>query len=153
FQNAIIASSATGAFTAAGTQQTAYLIDAKLGSGADNNGPKYLAIFAGDAYVADFPVPNLTLILQTYDLNRDGMNELLLGHGYTQMGETLEWAKLVQVAQSKLRIIRDFGTTYRSTCARDAATDKAIDASAILYTPLASNQMPDFRVDNYRVAC
>jgi len=153
FQNAIITSTATGSFTTAGAQQTAYLIDTQLGSHADNNGPKYLAIFAGDTYVADFAVPNLALILQTYDLNRDGMNELLLGYSYTQMGETLEWAKLVQVAQSKLRIIRDFGTTYRSTCASDAATDKAIDASTILYTPTAANQMPDFRVDNYRAAC
>src|SRR5947209_1843089 len=153
FQNAIITSNATGSFTTAGAQQTAYLIDTQLGSHADNNGPKYLAIFAGDTYVADFAVPNLALILQTYDLNRDGMNELLLGYSYTQMGETLEWAKLVQVAQSKLRIIRDFGTTYRPTCASDAATDKAIDASTILYTPIAANQMPDFRVDNYRAAC
>ncbi|MDQ3818761.1 MAG: hypothetical protein M3362_13925, partial [Acidobacteriota bacterium] len=62
-------------------------------------------------------------------------------------------AKLVQVAQSKLRILRDFGTTYHSTCASEAVSDKAIDASAVLYTPAASNQMPDFRVDNYRAAC
>jgi tRNA A-37 threonylcarbamoyl transferase component Bud32 len=152
FQNAVVTSSAAGAFTAAGAQQTAYLIDTRLG-GADNNGPKYLAIFAGDTYVADFVVPNVGVIIQTYDLNRDGMNELLLGHAYTQMGESLEFAKLVQVTQAKLRVIRDFGTTYHSTCGSANVTDKGIDASALFYTPAAINQLPDFRVDNFRVAC
>jgi serine/threonine protein kinase len=143
----------TGAFTAPGTQQIAYLIDTRSGSHANNFGPKYLAIFNGETYVADFPVENLSLILQTFDLNHDGVNELLLGYSYTQMGEYLEWAKLVQVSQAKLRVIRDFGTTHHSTCGSENATDKGIDSSVVFYSPAATNQMPDFRVDNYRAAC
>jgi serine/threonine protein kinase len=153
FQNAVVTSSATGAFTATSVEQTAYLIDTRLGGGADNGGPKYLAIFAGDTYVADFAVPNVALILQTYDLNRDGMNELLLGYANTQMGESLEFAKLVQVSLGKLRVIRDFGTTYHSTCGSASVTDKGIDASVLFYTPAAAGQLPDFRVDNFRTAC
>lgn len=151
--NAVITGVSTGSFTAAGLQQTAYLIDTRSGSPADNFGPKYLAIFNGETYLADFPVQNLSLILQAYDLNRDGINELLLGYAYTQMGEQQEWAKLLQVSQGKLRIIRDFGTTYRSTCGNDNVSDKGIDSSVIFYAPAAANQMPDFRVDNYRAAC
>jgi S1-C subfamily serine protease len=152
--NAVITGVSTGSFTAAGLQQTAYLIDTRTGSHADNFGPKYLAIFNGETYVADFPVSNLSLILQAYDLNRDGINELLLAYSYTQMGEVQEWAKLVQVSQGKLRIIRDFGTTYRLTCGSESASDKGIDSSVIFFAPPApNNQMPDFRVDNYRAPC
>ncbi|MDT5062549.1 MAG: eukaryotic-like serine/threonine-protein kinase [Acidobacteriota bacterium] len=151
--NAVITGVSTGSFTAAGLQQTAYLIDTRSGSHADNFGPKYLAIFNGETYVADFPVTNLSLILQASDLNHDGINELLLGYSYTQMGELQEWAKLVQVSQGKLRIIRDFGTTYRSTCGSENNSDKGIDSAVGFYAPTAANQMPDFRVDNYRAAC
>lgn len=151
--NATITGVANGSFTEAGKQQIAYLIDTRTGGHADNFGPKYLAIFNGETYVADFPVPNLSLILQAYDLNRDGLNELLLGYSNTQMGEVQEWAKLVQVAQGKLRVIRDFGNVYHSTCGSASVSDKGIDSSVIFYTPASNNQMPDFRVDNYRAAC
>jgi serine/threonine protein kinase len=151
--SAVITGVSTGSFTAAGLEQTAYLIDTRSGSHADNFGPKYLAIFNGETYVADFAVTNLSLILQASDLNRDGINELLLGYSYTQTGELQEWAKLVQVSQGKLRIIRDFGTTYRSTCGSENANDKGIDSSVVFYAPAPANQMPDFRVDNYRATC
>ena len=151
--SAVITGVSTGSFTAAGLQQTAYLIDTRSGSHADNFGPKYLAIFNGETYVEDFAVSNLSLILQASDLNHDGINELLLGYSYTQMGELQEWAKLVQVSQGKLRIIRDFGTAYRSTCGSENSSDKAVDSAVVFYAPPAANQMPDFRVDNYRAAC
>jgi serine/threonine protein kinase/S1-C subfamily serine protease len=144
---------AEGSFTAAGVKQTAYLIDTNSGSPTDQGGPKYLAIFSGETLVADFPVPSLSLVLQTFDLNRDGINELLLGSHYTQKGEVVEWAKLVQVAQGRLRIIKDFETTYRSTCGSEAASEKVIAASAIFYPPAATGQLPDFRVDNFKAAC
>ena len=90
-RNAVVTGSADGAFTAAGTKQTAYLIDTQYGSHADNFGPKYLAIFNGNEYVADYPVKDHSLILKAVDLNRDGINELLLGYQYLQMGETMQW--------------------------------------------------------------
>ncbi|MDT5122015.1 MAG: eukaryotic-like serine/threonine-protein kinase [Acidobacteriota bacterium] len=151
--NASITGVVNGSFTEAGKQQTAYLIDTRTGSHADNFGPKYLAIFNGETYVADFPVPGLSLILQTYDLNHDGINELLLGSSSTQMGEVMEGSKLLQIAQGKLRVLRDFGTTYHSTCGSQAIKDKGIDSSVIFYTPATNNQTPDFRVDNYHAAC
>jgi S1-C subfamily serine protease len=152
--SAVVTGVSKGSFTAAGLEQTAYLIDTRSGGHADNFGPKYLAIFNGETYVADFAVADLSLILQASDLNHDGINELLLGYSYTQMGEVQEWSKLVQVTQGKLRIIRDFGTTYHSTCGSEKDGDKAIDSSVIFYAPAAAaNQMPDFRVDNYRAAC
>ena len=153
---ATVSAVAEGSFTAAGTKQTAYLIDTHSGSPADNDGAKYLAIFAGETYVADFPVPNLSLILSTFDLNRDGINELLLGYYYMQMGQALEWAKLVHVSQGGLRPLKDFGTTYISYCEAGLAPDNnpGVAASVVFYAPSAqTGQMPELRVDNYKAAC
>lgn len=153
--SATVSSVAEGSFTAAGAKQTAYIIDTHSGSPADNDGPKYLAIFSGDAYVADFPVPNLSLILKTYDLNRDGINELLLGYYYMQMGQAMEWAKLVQVAPGQLRVIKDFGTTYASFCDAGLAAENnpGATASVVFLAPAAATQMPELRVDNYKAPC
>jgi serine/threonine protein kinase len=153
---ATISAMAEGSFTAAGEKQTAYIIDTHSGSPADNDGPKYLAIFSGETYVADFPVPNLSLILNTFDLNRDGTNELLLGYYYMQMGQAMEWARLVQVSQGSLRPLKDFGTTYISFCEAGLAPDNnpGVAASVVFYAlPAQAGQMPEFRVDNYKATC
>ena len=152
---ATISAVAEGSFTAAGAKQTAYIIDTHSGSPADNDGPKYLAIFAGETYVADFPLPNLSLILATFDLNRDGVNELLLGYYYMQMGQAMEWAKLAQVSQGQLRTLKDFGTTYVSFCEAGLAPDNnpGVAASVIFYAPAQSGQLPELRIDNYKAPC
>ncbi len=153
--SATVSAVAEGAFTTAGAKQTAYIIDTHSGSPADNDGPKYLAIFSGDAYVADFPIPNLSLILKTFDLNRDGINELLLGYYYMQMGQAMEWAKLVQVSQNQLRVLKDFGTTYASFCDAGLAAENnpGATASVVFLAPAATGQMPELRVDNYKAPC
>lgn len=153
--SATISAVAEGSFTTAGAKQTAYIIDTHSGGGADNDGPKYLAIFAGENYVADFPVPNLSLILKTYDLNRDGVNELLLGYYYMQMGQAMEWAKLLHIQQGQLRVIKDFGTTYASFCQAGLAAENnpGATASVVFIAPAQAGQMPEMRVDNYKAPC
>jgi serine/threonine protein kinase/S1-C subfamily serine protease len=153
---ATVSAVAEGSFTAAGAKQTAYIIDTHSGSPANNDGPKYLAIFAGETYVADFPVPNLSLIIRTFDLNRDGINELLLGYYYMQMGQAMEWAKLMQVSQGQLRTLKDFGTTYISFCEGGLAPDNnpGVAAAVVFSAPTApTGQMPELRIDNYKAAC
>lgn len=153
--SATISATVEGSFTATGVKQTAYIIDTHSGSPADNDGPKYLAIFSGDTYVADFPVPNLSLILKTFDMNRDGINELLLGYYYMQMGQVMEWAKLVQVSQNQLRVVKDFGTTYASFCEAGLAAENnpGATASVVFLAPATATQMPELRVDNYKAPC
>jgi hypothetical protein len=153
---ATISAAAEGAFTTPGAKQTAYIIDTHSGSPANNDGPKYLAIFTGETYVADYPVPNLSLILGTFDLNRDGLNELLLGYYYMQMGQAMEWARLVQISQGQLRSVKDFGTTYVSYCEAGISPDNnpGVAAAVVFYAPTAQGgQMPELRVDNYKAAC
>jgi serine/threonine protein kinase len=151
--NAVITGVSNGTFTASGSQQTAYLIDTRSGNASDNFGPKYLAIFSGETYVADFPVQNLSFILQSYDLNHDGINELLLGYSSTASAEVQNGARLVQIAQGKIKVLREFGTTLRSNCAAEGASEKGVDASVIFSAPAAANQFPEFRVDSYRAGC
>jgi len=92
------------------------------------------------------------LILKTFDLNRDGVNELLLGNVYVQSGTTMQWAELVDINKGKARVLRDFGTVYQDNC---GANDKsgAINASVIFAGAAATGQFPDFRVDNYDAPC
>lgn len=151
--DATVSAVAEGSFTAAGAKETAYIIDTHSGSPADNDGPKYLAIFAGETYVADYPVPDLSLIVRTLDLNRDGVNELLLGYYYMQMGQAMEWAKLVQLQQGQLRVLKDFGTTYLSGCEAEGENNPGLAAAVVYQAPAPAGQMPELRVDNYKAAC
>lgn len=153
--NATVSAVAEGSFTAAGAKETAYIIDTNSGGHADNFGPKYLAIFAGETYVTDYPIPDLSIIVRSFDLNRDGVNELLLGYYYIQMGQVMEWAKLVQIQQGQLRVIKDFGTTYVNTCEANlpADTNPGLAASVIFQAPAPPGQMPELRVDNYKATC
>jgi len=151
--NATVSAVAEGSFTAAGAKETAYIIDTHSGGPADNDGPKYLAIFSGETYVADYAVPNLSLVVRTFDLNRDNVNELLLGYYYMQAGQAMEWAKLVQVQQGQLRVVKDFGTTYFNACEAELENNPGLAASVVYVAPAANGQMPELRVDNYRAAC
>ncbi len=151
--DATVSAVAEGSFTASGAKETAYIIDTHSGSPADNDGPKYLAIFAGETYVADYPVPDLSLIVRTLDLNRDGVNELLLGYYYMQMGQAVEWAKLVQIQQGQLRVLKDFGTTYFSGCEAEGENNPGLAAAVVYQAPAPAGQMPELRVDNYKAAC
>ncbi|HKQ50737.1 MAG TPA: protein kinase [Pyrinomonadaceae bacterium] len=151
--DATVSAAAEGSFTAAGAKETAYIIDTHSGSPADNDGPKYLAIFAGETYVADYAIPDLSLIVRTLDLNRDGVNELLLGYYYMQMGQAAEWAKLVQIQQGQLRVIKDFGTTYLSGCEAEGENNQGLAAAVVFQAPAPAGQMPELRVDNYKAAC
>ncbi|HJU56480.1 MAG TPA: protein kinase [Pyrinomonadaceae bacterium] len=151
--NATVSAVAEGSFTAVGAKETAYIIDTHSGSPADNDGPKYLAIFSGENYVADYPVPNLSLIVRPLDLNRDGVNELLLGYYYMQMGQAMEWAKLVHIQQGQLRVIKDFGTTYFNACEAELENNPGLAAAVVFQAPAPAGQMPELRVDNYKAAC
>ncbi|HEX8708221.1 MAG TPA: protein kinase [Pyrinomonadaceae bacterium] len=154
-RNAVVSAVAGGAFTTAGAAQTAYIIDTRAGDPAKDSGPKYLAIFNGENYVTDFAVPNYTFILRTFDLNRDGVNELLLGYHHMQMGAVVRGAKLVQVSQGRLRVIRDFGNTYLSFCDVGLSPDNNPTSAAAVafFAASAVGQMPEIRVDNYLASC
>lgn len=65
----------------------------------------------------DWDVQDHTAILGTYDLNGDGVNELLLTGGYMQSGLLTEWGALISIKDGRLRFDRKLETVRESTCA------------------------------------
>jgi hypothetical protein len=145
---------AEGSFTAAGEQQTAYVISVGEcnASHADNYGTKRLVVFSGQKLVADVDADFNSDILRIFDLNRDGVNELLLGGRDMNQGIVVEVAALVELQEGRLRVIKDFGKTREDSCEAELS-DSQIKAAVISYTATAKGEMPKLHVDNYRASC
>ena len=149
-----ISASANGSFTGPGLQQTAYLITVgECGAPhAVNWGTKRLAVFTGQTLVVNVDVGDHLGILGTYDLNKDGVNELLLTGAYMQSGYLSEWAALVSVVDAKLRYLKKFETVRNDDCG-SMETKPNVTAAVIYYTAGTNNTETQFRVDNYQARC
>jgi serine/threonine protein kinase len=150
-----ILSMVSGAFTQPGTQQNAYLIavNEEGATHADNFGSKRLAIFDGQKLVVNTDIGDFWDILQTYDLNRDGISELLLSGVYSQMGETIVWSKLAEFTGGRQRVVKDFDKVYTDNCNASSKDGKML-GTQILYTPALKGSFPSgFRQDVYRATC
>lgn len=149
-----IAEMATGSFTAAGQNETAYVIFVNEcnASHADNYGSKRIAIFAGPRLVADMDLDFKSGIALKTDLDMDGINELLMTGGDMAQGELIEIAALVSFQNGRMRVIQDFGTVVNDDCAT-ARPDSTAKAAVLSIANAALGQMPRIRVDNYVAGC
>ena len=149
-----IAEMATGSFTAAGQNETAYVIFVNEcnASHADNFGSKRVAIFSGPKLVADVDVEFRGSIALKTDLNSDGINELLMTSGDMAQGEMIEMAALLSFQNGRLRVIQDFGTVVDNTCAT-ATPGSSAKAAVLTFTNAAPGQMPRIKADNYIAGC
>ncbi|MBA2504101.1 MAG: protein kinase [Pyrinomonadaceae bacterium] len=149
-----IVSSASGSFTAPGLQQTAYLIEVGEcnASHADNYGTKRLVIFNDQNLVANVDAELNTSILKPFDINADGINELLLSGGDMHMGINPGWGTLVDFNNNRPRVIRKFERVYEDSCESERRGSSSL-ASVILYAPTGKGRMPEIRVDWYRAPC
>jgi hypothetical protein len=148
----------TGSFTAANVQEVAYVI---RGSGAiraqtriDMGNDARLVVFSGSRVVANAPFYGIG-VLKTSDLNRDGVDELLLYAGATGTGETVTSAELVEVKGKRLRTVKDFGSVesiYRCFGGEDDSGGRHV-TSIIRYAPAKAGAFPHFRVEFYECAC
>lgn len=149
-----IAEMQTGSFTAAGRNETAYVIFVNEcnASHADNYGSKRVAIFSGEQLVADVDVDFRGSIALKTDLDNDGINELLMTGGDMAQGELIETAALLSFQNGRMRVIQDFGTVVNDDCAtaRPGSTTKA---AVLSLTNAAPGQMPKIRADNYVAGC
>jgi hypothetical protein len=149
-----IAEVATGSFTAAGQNETAYLIYVNEcnASHADNFGSKRLAIFAGPRLVVDLDLDFKSSIVAKTDLDLDGINELLMTSGDMAQGEVIEMGALLSFQNGRMRVIQDFNTVVNDDCAslRPGAATKA---AVLSYANAALGQMPKIKVDYYAAGC
>ena len=149
-----IADVAVGSFTAAGQNETAYVIFVNecTASHADNFGTKRVAIFQGPKLVADVDVDFRGTIELKTDLDSDGINELLMSTGDMSMGTLTEMASLLSFQNGRVRVIQDFGTVVEDSCAslEPGSGSKAV----VLSIPSnAQFQMPKIKVDYYMTSC
>jgi hypothetical protein len=146
--------SAKGSFTAAGQSQTLYVISVSEcnASHADNFGTKRVAIFAGQQLVAEFDVNFYQSIVRKTDLNGDGIEELLMTHGYTGQGTVTESAALLSFQNGRLQVINDFEVVLEDSCASGSQGSSA-RASVLYMSDAVPAQMPKFTRDNYVATC
>ena len=149
-----IAEVATGSFTAAGQNETAYVIfiNECNASHADNFGSKRVAIFSGPRLVADMDVDFRGSIALKTDLDLDGINELLMTSGDMAQGELIEMAALLSFRNGRMRVIQDFGTVVDDSCAT-AMPGSTTKAAVLTVMDAAPGQMPKVRAANYVAGC
>ena len=145
---------ATGSFTAAGQNETAYVIFVNEcnASHADNFGSKRVAIFSGPKLVADMDVEFRGSIALKTDLDGDGINELLMMGGDMGQGELVETAALLSFQNGRMRVIQDFGTVVDDSCAT-GTPGSTTKAAVLTVTNAAPGQMPKIKADNYVAGC
>lgn len=149
-----IAQVATGSFTAAGQDETAYVIFVNEcnASHADAFGSKRVAIFSGPRLVADVDVNFKGAIALKTDLDKDGIDELLMTSGDMAQGTLMQTAALLSFQNGRMRVIQDFGFVVNDDCAT-ARPGSTVKAAVLSIAAAAPGQMPRIRVDNYVARC
>lgn len=149
-----IAEMVSGSFTATGQNETAYLIFVNEcnASHADNYGSKRLAIFSGPRLVADLDLDFKSNIVLKTDLDKDGINELLMTSGDMHQGEMIEMAALLSFQNGRMSVIQDFGTVVEDNCA-SLRPGSAAKAKVLYLTNAAPGQMPRITVAHFAAGC
>lgn len=149
-----ISTMANGSFTAAGQQQTLYVISVNEcnASHADNFGTKRVAIFSGQRLVADVDVDFKINIELNTDLNSDGINELLMTSGDLHQGVVEEMAALLTFENGRVQVISDFGLVVEDSCA-SLAPGSSSKASVLYRSVEAPGTMPKFTMENFQAGC
>ncbi|HSD46134.1 MAG TPA: hypothetical protein VLB87_05905 [Pyrinomonadaceae bacterium] len=149
-----VAQVVNGSFTAAGQTETAYLIFVNEcnASHADNYGSKRLAIFSGPRLVADLDLDFKSGIVLTTDLDKDGINELMMTSGDMHQGELIEMAALLSFQNGRMRVVQDFGTVVEDNCA-SLRPGSAAKAKVLYLANAAPGQMPRITVSHFAAGC
>ena len=149
-----IVDSTTGSFTASGQTQTLYVISVNEcgASHADNYGSKRVAIVAGPQIVANVDSDFKSSIVRKFDLDGDGVDEVLMTSGDMSQGTLTEMATLLSFQNGKMKVIEDFGTVVLDSCASGFPGSSA-KASVISYAGVFQGTIPKLKMDNYESSC
>jgi hypothetical protein len=149
-----INSRASGSFTREGQKETVYLLQPGGPVAADPNGAQdlTLAIFdEANQLAAKIKSRDFNFIIGTSDMNGDGVNELLLEGSFFNMGTLGSSARLVELKDKRLKIIKDFDSVYENPCEGDAT--ERVKAVLITYRPSGKGSPPEFNVARYSAPC
>lgn len=141
-EDAEINSIVDGAFTRASAKETVYLLQIGGPRSIDPSSLEKtkLAIFDDQKLIALFEVKNYNFVLRTSDLDKDGKSELLISGSNYQMGESTTWAKLVEVEDKRLQVVKDLDLVLDDPC--DNERSKAgVRAALIKYDPANPSQI------------
>ncbi len=146
--------SVAGSFTRPESEQRAHLIGLN-DKGANFNIPFYKEIAlvieeSGNVILAEGV--NSNAIVNTIDVNGDGLEELLLAAGGTGQGMTVESATLVQIEHGSLRFAEDFGEVYLDNCGT-LEFERYIEARAIYFVPKEDEKAIQYRIESSKKPC
>jgi hypothetical protein len=150
---------AEGSFTAVDAAQSAYLISpGACEDDPESFGANRLAIFSGEA-PALATRSNATRTLSTFDLDQDGLHELLLASVEAHEQGEVVTAHLLKSDKSGFRVAENFGRARYDTCGGNDP-EGSITAAVVSYLPEVDRQtgatvarMPRFSAELYRAPC
>ncbi len=155
-----VVSVASGSFTYAAEQETAYLV-----TGLPCGLHKAVIVMSNGKLQASSDTP-YTSIAGTFDLNHDDKNELLLTGETTRDGQYSREASLQTFEKNTLRAVEDLGIVYHDSCSLFVGADDArkkalvasgltpyVEAVVVYYLPHSGLEMPNFTAERYRAPC
>lgn len=142
----------TGSFTRPGGRETVYLVQrgGPRAGDPDNFQKVQLIVFEGAKPRAKVDLKNSNFILRTSDLNKDGVDELVISGSFMNMGEMSTWAELIEIKDGRLKVLKDFKTVLRDSCGSGFEDARDVQAGLVKYDPRDPAQI---KVDYYRAPC
>lgn len=153
-RNPVINSARQGSFTAPKVKETVYLTQKGGPVALDPESLKgtTLAVFNGNRLVTRLDATEFNFILRLSDLNQDGVNELLLQGSSYNMGTLVSWARLVELKDGRLQVVKDFGRLEQETCGSGDGSGEIV-AGIVRHTLPAQGKWPEFSIKYYRAPC
>lgn len=142
----------SGAFTAANTTQTAYLVDIGDACHPRLKGTKRLAIFAGDQLVTSGEVNYIISGLKrTMDIDDDDRQELVLEGASLGQGYLGFYAELVEVTTTGMTVLGAFKRVYANNFG--TLEPKLWQEASVISVQRNSNGQVVFKRENYLANC
>lgn len=150
-----IVGEATGAFTAAGAVEAAYVVrrnECWL-FGFETPGTSELVIVSRGVVVFRAEI-EATELLRTSDLDGDGQSELLVALSNMHNGVIRSDAKLVTIDQGKLVVVHDFGVVTENACPSGEPRPRRTNARiTYAYSASSSQRWPLFHATQKTTGC